>query len=276
MGLITEDRTTENRATEVSSGRVGQGGGLGRSRAAVDDEQEITLGTRSLLGVFFGLVLVCGIFFGLGYSVGRSGGTHLASPDVPGSNAAANANLKKPSAQQSLTAAPEPFTPQTSSSSSSNDDNTASSGAAQTAAVEPAPAPKPSAVPVAQTVTQPVTRPAAAPVAQAAPLGIPRPAPPVQRPADLQQQPSVTQQRPAAVQSVAAASTFMVQIAAVRLQQDASVLVGALQKRGYHVVVRNETQDALLHVQLGPFNSRAEANDMRARLLADGYNAVVK
>jgi DedD protein len=270
MGLITEDR-----ATEVASGRVGQGSGLGRSRAAidVDDEQEITLGTRSLLGVFFGLVLVCGIFFGLGYSVGRSGGTHLASPDVPGSNAGANANLKKPSAQQSLTAAPEPSTPQTSSSSSSNDDNTASSGAAP---VEPAPAPKPSAVPVAQTVTQPVTRPAAAPVAQAAPLGIPRPAPPVQRPADLQQQPSVTQQRPAAVQSVAAASTFMVQIAAVRLQQDANVLVGALQKRGYHVVVRNETQDALLHVQLGPFNSRAEANDMRARLLADGYNAVVK
>jgi DedD protein len=267
MGLITEDRATESRATDVASER----GGLGRSRAAiVDDEQEITLGTRSLLGVFFGLVLVCGIFFGLGYSVGRSGGTHLASPDVPGSNTGANANLKKPSAQQSLTPAPEPATP-----SPSSDDNTASSSAAPE---EPTAAPKAAAVPVAQPVAQPVTRPAPAPVAQSAPLGIPRPAPPVQRPADLQQQPSVAQQRPATVQSVAAAmpSTFMVQIAAVRLQQDANVLVGALQRRGYHVVVRNETQDALLHVQLGPFNSRAEANDMRARLLADGYNAVVK
>ena len=32
---------------------------------------EITLGTASLLGIFFGLVLVCGVFFGFGYSLGR-------------------------------------------------------------------------------------------------------------------------------------------------------------------------------------------------------------
>lgn len=68
----------------------------------------------------------------------------------------------------------------------------------------------------------------------------------------------------------------MVQIAAVRMQQDANVLVGALQKRGYNVVVRHEAQDTLLHVQVGPFTSRSQAFDMRSRLLADGYNAVVK
>ena len=184
MGLITEDR-----APEAARERSGAGG-LGRSRLAGDDEQEITLGTRSLLGVFFGLVLVCGIFFGLGYSVGRSGGTHLASPDVPGSNAAANANLKKPSAEQSLTPVPEPGadtspTPSGSSSAGSGDENAAGSSAAPAAApVAAEPAAKAVAVPVAQ----PVARPAAA---QAAPLAIARPAPPVQRPADLHQQPSV-------------------------------------------------------------------------------------
>jgi DedD protein len=68
----------------------------------------------------------------------------------------------------------------------------------------------------------------------------------------------------------------MVQIAAVRLQTDANVLVSALERRGYHVVVRNESADSLLHVQIGPFNSRLDANNMRAKLLADGYNAVVK
>jgi DedD protein len=54
------------------------------------------------------------------------------------------------------------------------------------------------------------------------------------------------------------------------------VLVNALERRGYHVVVRNEPADSLLHVQVGPFNSRMDANNMRAKLLADGYNAVVK
>jgi len=71
-------------------------------------------------------------------------------------------------------------------------------------------------------------------------------------------------------------SNFMVQIAAVRLQTDANVLVSALDRHGYHAVVRNEPTDALLHVQVGPFPSRGDANNMRARLLADGYNAVVK
>ena len=33
--------------------------------------REITLSTASLLGIFFGLVLICGVFFGFGYSLGR-------------------------------------------------------------------------------------------------------------------------------------------------------------------------------------------------------------
>ncbi len=48
---------------------------------------EITLSTASLLGIFFGLVLVCGVFFGFGYSMGRgTGATAQASP-VPSSPA---------------------------------------------------------------------------------------------------------------------------------------------------------------------------------------------
>lgn len=68
----------------------------------------------------------------------------------------------------------------------------------------------------------------------------------------------------------------MVQIAAVRSPQDANILVGALQQRGIHAVVRHESQDQLLHVQVGPFSTRAQAFDMRSKLLADGYNAMVK
>lgn len=35
-------------------------------------DTEITLGTGRLLGLFFGLVIVCALFFGLGFSMGRS------------------------------------------------------------------------------------------------------------------------------------------------------------------------------------------------------------
>jgi cell division septation protein DedD len=68
----------------------------------------------------------------------------------------------------------------------------------------------------------------------------------------------------------------MVQVAAVRVPQDAQILVDALKKHGYTAVVRNEPQDQLLHIQLGPFVTRADAMAMRTKLLGDGYNAVVK
>jgi cell division septation protein DedD len=68
----------------------------------------------------------------------------------------------------------------------------------------------------------------------------------------------------------------LVQIAAVSHQEDADILVNALKKRGYTVAVRHEPQDKLLHIQLGPFPSRKDADVMRKRLIADGYNAIVK
>jgi cell division septation protein DedD len=68
----------------------------------------------------------------------------------------------------------------------------------------------------------------------------------------------------------------MVQIAAVSNPQDAEVLVNALRKRGYSVTVRREFTDNLIHVRIGPFNSRGEANQWRQKLLNDGYNAIIE
>ena len=56
----------------------------------------------------------------------------------------------------------------------------------------------------------------------------------------------------------------------------ADTLITALEQRGYDVVIRQEPQDKLLHVQVGPFATRKEADSMRQRLLSDGYNAIVK
>jgi cell division septation protein DedD len=68
----------------------------------------------------------------------------------------------------------------------------------------------------------------------------------------------------------------MVQIAAVSHQEDAEVLVSALRKRGYTVTARRQPSDSLIHVQIGPFTNRNDANAMRLKLLNDGYNAIVQ
>jgi cell division septation protein DedD len=67
-----------------------------------------------------------------------------------------------------------------------------------------------------------------------------------------------------------------VQVAAVSNPADADALVGALRRRGYAVVVRNETGDKLIHVQVGPFSTRADAIATRTKLFGDGYNAILK
>lgn len=230
----------EHKASKTASST----GALGR---AVGADTEIALGTRSLLGIFFGLVLICGIFFGLGYSVGRAGGSRAAAQPSSEIPTPPDGHLSKPSPQQGLTPVEQPPVV-------TEEDN----GAPTTPASQPS----------SGASQPPASTPANTPTRAQGPPGIPVTAPPA-KPASA----------PAPVLTPAAATvqtTFMVQVAAVRIQQDADILVDALKRHGYVAVVRNEPQDQYLHIQLGPFNSRADAMAMRAKLLSDGYNAVVK
>lgn len=246
---------------QAEAGRRGRG--LGRGLREESPDTEITLGTRSLLGIFFGLALVCGIFFGLGYSVGRGSASRVALQTGPGAvDTSGDSHLPKPSAQQAMT--PTPDTTATGSTPDAGEANPAgqSTAAPGTVVVPSGGAP---AAP-AQTASSAAPQPAVQTAAKPAPV-------PAALPANRQLTPSGFEPA-AAVQP--AAGTFMVQVAAVSVAQDADILVGALQRHGYTAVVRREPTDALLHVQIGPFPSRIAASDMRARLLADGYNAVIK
>jgi cell division septation protein DedD len=78
------------------------------------------------------------------------------------------------------------------------------------------------------------------------------------------------------IQPAAASTGPVVQIAAVSHQEDAEVLVNALRKRGYAVTVSQDSNDSLLHVRIGPFGSRVEADRWKQKLLDDGYNAIVQ
>jgi len=87
--------------------------------------------------------------------------------------------------------------------------------------------------------------------------------------------PAASAAAPAALAAPPAAS-FMVQVAAVSSQDVADILIGSLKKKGYDVAVHQEPQDKLLHVQIGPFADRKDAEAMRQRVLTDGFNAIVK
>jgi len=85
-------------------------------------------------------------------------------------------------------------------------------------------------------------------------------------------QSAATNQPPA----ISPSGTIMVQIAAVSSQDVADILLASLRKKGYSVSVRHEPQDKLLHIQIGPFANRKDAEAMQQRVLADGFNAIVK
>jgi cell division septation protein DedD len=72
------------------------------------------------------------------------------------------------------------------------------------------------------------------------------------------------------------ANSLMVQVAAVKNDEDATVLTNALRRRGYPVISHRDPADGLIHVRIGPFPTREEANQWRMKLLNDGYNAIVQ
>jgi DedD protein len=71
---------------------------------------------------------------------------------------------------------------------------------------------------------------------------------------------------------------YFVQVAAVSKQEDADALVDALKKKQYPAFVAGSaaTADKLFRVQVGPFSDIKEAEAMRARLISDGYNPILK
>lgn len=225
-------------------------------------DTELTLGSGTLLAFFFGLVLLCGLCFGLGYSVGRHGSQVTlasSSPSAGALSAASTSSAAKPLATGQAPPSPPPAT-----TDAAQPTPEASSGTAPAAAAETLPAPSPAAPASAQPAAQPaLTHPALTPAVAVSSPGQPA------MPANA---------RPAFGAAVTSPSSggLMVQIAAVSNTEDADVLTTALRKRGYAVVARRDPGDNLIHVRIGPFATVAEANNWKMKLLNDGYNAIVQ
>jgi DedD protein len=233
------------------------------------DDTEITLGMGKLLGLFFLLAATCGVFFSIGYSLGKSTGREQALNDQPAivastpAESASSGRQDKPSAVLAVKAEAEPAPPdqsvtanspsnltfykavqQTGDSPQTSVKETHSAPAANTTAVVPELAP----VVTAKSATSPSA------VASTPP-------------------PQVTRAVP-----VTGPGTIVVQIAAVSREDDAVALAGALRKKNYNAFVVNNpiTNDKLYHVQVGPFATLQDADAMKAKLTSEGYNPIVK
>jgi DedD protein len=218
-------------------------------------DREISLGTATILGIFLVLALLCAVFFGFGYSMGRrSAQTIVSAPETtPVADSTDSTNSKPAPGSPINRSAAHKAIADGNDAATAVVDSTASSGA--TAA---------NVSPSSQSLTS-NTRYNSTPQSQTTsikPVSMPRPA-------------AAPTAIPAAV-AVPGIGSIVVQVAAVSHQEDADVLTNALKKRGYSVAVRQVPQDKLLHVQIGPFANKKDADAMRLRLLADGYNAIVK
>jgi cell division septation protein DedD len=69
---------------------------------------------------------------------------------------------------------------------------------------------------------------------------------------------------------------YYVQVAAVSKSEDADALVDALKKKQYPAFSANTQPDKLFHVQVGPYADIKDAETMRAKLVGDGYNPILK
>jgi DedD protein len=198
-------------------------------------DREISLGTPTILGIFFALAVAFAAVFGIGYTMGHK------------------------SAQSAQTTATDPTSGVTVSSNKP---------AAGSLIAQPIIRP-----------TQPVADVPASPVpVETATVSLNSPAKSTANPVDAT---IVGDKHPApapqpATANLQPATGYVVQVAAVTSQDVADILLSSLQKKGYTVAVHHEPQDKLLHVQIGPFADKKEAEAMRARVLADGFNAIVK
>ena len=202
-------------------------------------DTEITLGTAKLLGIFFGLVMICAVFFALGYTLGRKSESGLSSSTTTLASLPASSGAKPASSAAGSSSAPMTFYKAV-EQQNANPQLTPTDAAAASTNGSPE-----------KSTASSTNAPSSSETTQAA--NLPDPMAPVP------------------------GTGYFVQVAAVSKQDDAESLVDALKKKQYPAFIANtSTTDKLYRVQTGPFGDIKEAEAMRARLINDGYNPILK
>lgn len=212
---------------------------------AASQDTEITLGTGRLLGLFFGLVVVCALFFGFGYTLGRSTSKQSGSIVAQGDTATPSSTANKPGAggtsQPAVVVAPK----QGDCTNNGTDCSGTSASAQPPATQDP---------------------------------GFYKNMEQKDAPTQLEKPQDAAKNAPPELKAPQGTlgTGYMVQVAAVSKQEDADLLRTALQGKQYPVVVTSIPNDKLFHVQVGPFADMKDAEAIKTRLTNDGYTPIVK
>ncbi|HTB16666.1 MAG TPA: hypothetical protein VK708_01065 [Bryobacteraceae bacterium] len=202
-----------------------------------EGEFELVLGNRQLISVFLIVVILLGVFFSMGYIVGRN--------SSPGTTDSARNGKPKP----------DPDADSSSGTPDSSSDQPASSSAPESTPAPP-PAPAPSAT--APEITKPTLAPKPEPVRVKESKPKPSPAPPAARPP---------------VQAAAAGEPsggeYWQVVATSR--PDAEIIAEALGKKGFHVVLAPAPKDGIFRVLVGPLPDAPTQAQTRTGLESAGF-----
>ena len=200
-----------------------------------EGEFELILGNRQLISVFVIVVVLLGLFFSMGYIVGRN--------SSPVANATETARADKPASNDSSSPAAPSDAPVQPLVNAAPDDS--------------APATTPPSI-----TTQP-ERPAAAPAVPkpaASKAGKPKPSPAAEAPPPPER---------ASVASQLPGGQYWQVVATAR--PDAEIIAEALAKKGFHAVLAPAPKDGVFRVLVGPLPDAPAQAQTRTGLEAAGF-----
>ncbi len=236
-----------------------------------EEEFELVLGNKQLLSLFFLVVVLFGVFFSFGYTVGYSRGENGRTREVAGAEPVEEPGKDVQLPDALFQNAPKPTTP------------------SEAAKTEPGAKSEPDSPPTPVTKKEPAPQ-----VAQASPSAEATKPRPVQEPpkratpAPTKTSPPPKSSAPAKTTTPAKASpparqpsaqavteATHLQVSAVRVKRDAEVYVEQLRAKGHPAAVSDQG-DGWYRVVVGPFNSVSEAETYQKRLLAEGVKSLLR
>ena len=218
--------------------------GRGGSRSGGDRVLE----SRHLVGLFLGVVLLCAVFFTLGYVMGRTQFAHV-NANSPAGRDTVNGFAPTPPATH-----PDPFANSVSAKWNFDD---------KTNVLQPQPAAtKPAASTPAATSATAVAKPAKPPATT-------KPAPPI----NTSEAKELKQYAPP---NTVKRNSVVLQLAALSKTSDALSMVEELRQKHFPSFVTTVPTDTLYHVQVGPYPDIPSAEKAKDALDHAGFKAIIK